>query len=79
MFFQFYMITSLVYNDIWLTLIINSDALITVTKCDTDSIALYSYIFKDKGCKITVKFKLDKPRSKLVFSTKHESQLEIIT
>lgn len=38
--------------------------------------ALYGHVFDDKGRKITVKFKLDEPRSELAFPTKHESQLE---
>ena len=70
------MTISPVCSDIWLTLVINSDTLVTVTGRDADGMALYGHIFDDKGCKIMVKFKLDEPRSELVFPTEHELQLE---
>ena len=47
-----------------------------MTGRDADGMALYSHVFDDKGRKITVKFKLDEPRSELAFPTEHESQLE---
>ena len=38
-------------------MVINSNTLIIVTKCDADGTTWH--VFEDKGCKITVKFNLD--------------------
>ena len=70
------MITSLVCNDICLTMVFNNNILVTVTESGVDGTTMYDHVIEDKGHKIMVKFSvLDGPRRDQMLPAESESQL----
>ena len=74
--FLSYMITRPVYNDICLTMVFNSNMLVTVTERSANGTTVYDHVIEDKGRKIIVKFNLDESRYEPELPAEPESQLE---